>query len=151
MKMQKALTEGDTPLPHPPPSLAPLPRRLFFTAPLKLNPGYATGHYRTPFLLNDLCTGSSEQIQQRSISCLLLGALWPSNQRQHHGEGPRGPRDVGTIHQAPSDATVGECPDTRTTWTTDQSDSDPSTPRGSRVPRFARLGYLPLTRETLQK
>ena len=88
-------------------------------------------HYRTPFLSNDLCTGSYEQIQQRSISCLLLGALWPSNQRQHHGEAPRGPRDVGTIHQAPSDATVGECPDTRTTWTTDQSDSDPSTPRGA--------------------
>ena len=39
-----SLWEGDT-LRPPPPSLAPLPRRLFFTAPLKLNPGYATVNY----------------------------------------------------------------------------------------------------------
>ena len=31
-------------LPHPPPSLALLPRTLFFTAPLKFNPGYATAY-----------------------------------------------------------------------------------------------------------
>ena len=47
-----SLREGG-PLPHPPPpplarsarsgSDASLPRTLFFTAPLKLNPGYATG------------------------------------------------------------------------------------------------------------
>ena len=38
---------GGTHPPPPPPSLAPLARTLFLTAPLKLNPGYATecGHY----------------------------------------------------------------------------------------------------------
>ena len=109
-------------------------------------------------------TGASEQFEQRFTSCLLHGAVRRSNQRHHRGDwscrraaqdpelcgsrgyprtlldrAPRGPRCVGTSHQAPSDATVGgsgdfrckECPDTRTTWTTDQSDSASSTPRGA--------------------
>ena len=50
-----SLWEGGHPLTHPPPlarsarsgTVASLPRRLFFTAPLKLNPGYATGSERS--------------------------------------------------------------------------------------------------------
>ena len=51
-----SLWEGGTPLPHPPPlarsgSVASLPRTLFFTAPLKLNPGYTTAPHATILLM----------------------------------------------------------------------------------------------------
>ena len=98
-----SLWEGDTPLPHPSPlarsarsgSVASLPRRLFFTAPLKLNPGYATAPTPTPGIY---ASGYKSVINQLSFGCVHHGLggqgihsyqldcnWWTDNLKIHHG------------------------------------------------------------------